>query len=239
MANRFSNTKHVHFTHSNSKFCLNSYESDIPMFSLIIIQRHPKTYKTLLMVRFSCVHAFHASEASRTSEIFPCLPFVFLYSYLQFCLSSFLALYQISGALHHFLPSGLLKVSGVAIPGRTRQVPGRHAVLLLPWSMASKTGRVMLKIGRVCEHGSKWKRMKDLRGYQSQMHKRHTAKECCVRRCLVIVHTKDAPRARSSSCPSSLVTWLHASQTHAPTSCYCYALFMKILKSFGLRAPPW
>jgi hypothetical protein len=71
----------------------------------------------------------------------------------------------------------------VAIPGRTRQVPGRHAVLLLPWSMASKTGRVMLKIGRVCEHGSKWKRMKDLRGYQSQMHKRHTAKVCCVRRC--------------------------------------------------------
>ncbi|KAJ6955545.1 hypothetical protein NC652_006840 [Populus alba x Populus x berolinensis] len=64
MANRFSNTKHVHFTHSNSKFCLNSYESDIPMFSLIIIQRHPKTHKTLL-VRLSCVHAFHASEASR------------------------------------------------------------------------------------------------------------------------------------------------------------------------------
>lgn len=90
MANRFSNTKHVHFTHSNSKFCLNSYESDIPMFSLIIIQRHPKTYKTLL-VRLSCVHAFHASEASRISEIFPCLPFLFLYSYLQFCLSSFLA----------------------------------------------------------------------------------------------------------------------------------------------------
>ena len=111
MANRFSNTKHVHFTHSNSKFCLNSYESDIPCSHWLYYrgtQKHTRHYwwDSLVFTLFMLLKLLVSANLSLSTFPFPLF------------LSSILAVFFLGPlsdiwCAHHFLPSGLLKVSGV------------------------------------------------------------------------------------------------------------------------------